>query len=66
MTVDGSCEGSIAHTPRGENGFGYDPLFIPDGYDRSFAEISGAEKGRISHRARALAEAKRLWWDEDL
>jgi XTP/dITP diphosphohydrolase len=41
---------------RGEGGFGYDPLFLPDGCDRSFAELSPREKNRVSHRARALAE----------
>lgn len=52
--VSGVCEGRIAETPAGANGFGYDPLFIPAGYDRTFAELSEEVKNRISHRARAL------------
>ena len=64
MSVDGCCEGRIATEPRGENGFGYDPLFIPEGGDRSFAEIGDMEKSRISHRARALEAARRRWWDD--
>lgn len=52
----GKCFGKIASSPSGAAGFGYDPLFIPDGHDRSFAEMSAAEKNAISHRARALGE----------
>lgn len=53
----GRCFGRIALAPSGDEGFGYDPLFIPDGYERSFAELSAGEKNAISHRGRALAEA---------
>ena len=49
------CDGHIAEAPSGDGGFGYDPLFIPDGHDRSFAELAPAEKNAISHRGRALA-----------
>ncbi len=52
---EGRCDGHIAESPSGEGGFGYDPLFIPDGYDRSFAELAPMEKNAISHRGRALA-----------
>ena len=52
---EGRCEGRIAEKPSGEGGFGYDPLFIPDGHDKSFASLSAAEKNAISHRGRALA-----------
>lgn len=52
----GTCEGRIAENPRGQSGFGYDPLFLPAGYDRTFGELSAAVKNRISHRARALAK----------
>jgi XTP/dITP diphosphohydrolase len=51
----GRCEGRIGLAPRGEGGFGYDPLFIPDGYELTFAELKPEIKNRISHRARALA-----------
>jgi XTP/dITP diphosphohydrolase len=63
QTVDGRCEGKIGHEPRGDQGFGYDPLFIPDGYTQSFGELSGDIKHSISHRGAALAEAKKAWWD---
>lgn len=51
---EGTCEGTITFAPRGEGGFGYDPLFVPDGYDQTFAELAQDVKNRISHRARAL------------
>lgn len=53
----GICEGQIAEGPRGNNGFGYDPVFIPSGFDRTFAELPVEVKNRISHRARALSGA---------
>jgi len=51
---EGICEGSITFAARGSSGFGYDPLFVPDGYDQTFAELSDEVKNTISHRARAL------------
>ncbi|MEN8815576.1 MAG: non-canonical purine NTP diphosphatase [Nonlabens sp.] len=51
---EGVCEGTILRERRGDKGFGYDPIFIPQGYDKSFAEMSLTEKGEISHRAKAL------------
>ncbi len=54
----GVCEGTIAEEPRGDNGFGYDPVFVPEGHAESFAQLPTAVKQRISHRARALAEAR--------
>ena len=51
---EGICEGIINSVPRGTGGFGYDPLFIPDGYDQTFAELPENIKNRISHRGRAL------------
>jgi len=57
---EGFCEGEIALAPRGSGGFGYDPLFVPDGYDLTFAELPEGIKNRISHRGRALAGAKQF------
>lgn len=54
ITVRGECSGQILHEPRGKNGFGYDPLFMPDGFDKSFAELDPEEKNAVSHRAAAL------------
>lgn len=53
-TADGVCEGSIIHAMRGNQGFGYDPVFLVQGTGRTMAELSLEEKNRISHRARAL------------
>jgi XTP/dITP diphosphohydrolase len=55
---DGVCRGKIISAPRGQNGFGYDPLFVPDGYDKTFAELGDEIKNQISHRALALAKLK--------
>jgi XTP/dITP diphosphohydrolase len=55
----GECEGHIIYEPKGSNGFGYDPLFVPNGFDRTFAELSGAEKNQISHRAVALQNLRK-------
>lgn len=52
--AEGVCGGKIADVPRGANGFGYDPIFIPDGFSETFAELSGGEKRKISHRGRAM------------
>ncbi|HDS74162.1 MAG TPA: RdgB/HAM1 family non-canonical purine NTP pyrophosphatase [Firmicutes bacterium] len=52
--ADGVCEGRIARAPSGNTGFGYDPVFVPDGYERSFAVLGPDVKNRLSHRARAL------------
>ena len=56
FTAEGSCPGTLANQPRGTNGFGYDPIFVPDGFDRTFGELSGDIKQQISHRARAIKE----------
>ena len=50
----GTCEGRLARAPRGTHGFGYDPIFIADGYDATFAELSVGAKNVVSHRAKAL------------
>jgi XTP/dITP diphosphohydrolase len=58
--VEGVCSGKIAHQPQGANGFGYDPLFIPDGYEKTFAELSNDIKNQISHRAKAFHRMKEV------
>lgn len=57
-TSEGICEGKIIFEERGTNGFGYDPLFVPDGFEQTFAELSDSIKNRISHRARALLKTR--------
>ena len=54
----GVCEGQIIDEPRGANGFGYDPIFIPQGFDKTFAELPNKIKNDISHRGRALQAAR--------
>src|SRR6185369_783333 len=56
-TFTGTVEGIIVPDPRGAGGFGYDPVFVPDGFDRTFAELSAEIKNGISHRARAFQAA---------
>ena len=53
---EGRVDGKIIEERKGENGFGFDPVFMPDGFDRTFAEMSGDEKKQISHRGRAVAK----------
>lgn len=57
---DGTCEGRILSRPGGQGGFGYDPLFVPDGHEKSFAELGEDVKNRLSHRAKALEKLKRF------
>jgi XTP/dITP diphosphohydrolase len=59
----GEVEGRLTWPPRGERGFGYDPIFVPDGYDRTFGEIDPDLKHRISHRARAFAKLAEACFD---
>ena len=54
--TEGTCEGTIAQEPKGTNGFGYDPVFIPEGYDCTMAQLEQSEKNRISHRYHALLQ----------
>ncbi len=54
LTVTKYCPGHITHEPAGESGFGYDPIFVPDGFDRTFAELGDEIKNKISHRAMAV------------
>ncbi len=60
LTARGECPGRIITVPAGENGFGYDPLFVPDGYNKTFAQLTAEEKNRISHRAKALEKLEQL------
>ena len=53
MMAEGRCEGALAREPVGGDGFGYDPLFIPQGHDRTYAQLGETEKNKISHRGRA-------------
>ncbi len=62
---EGRCEGALSRESKGGAGFGYDPLFVPDGYEHSFAELSDATKNALSHRGRAwsqLAACQRKPW----
>lgn len=63
LTARGECRGTIAREPRGTNGFGYDPIFIPEGNDRTFGEMADDEKRVLSHRSRAAAELIRKMLD---
>lgn len=56
IEVQGICNGKISRKIEGERGFGYDPIFIPDGYDKTFSDIGQEEKNKISHRALAIKE----------
>jgi XTP/dITP diphosphohydrolase len=58
QVFEGICEGRIGLKPKGQGGFGYDSLFIPDGYEQTFAELGEAVKNKMSHRAKALAKLK--------
>lgn len=59
LITEGKLRGHIAHEPRGTHGFGYDPVFIPEGYEKTLAELGPSVKDEISHRRRALEELKR-------
>lgn len=56
IVAHGECHGKIAHKPAGYNGFAYDMIFIPDGYDKTFAELEAEEKNKISHRGKAIKD----------
>ena len=60
IQVEGVVRGRIAEEEYGEGGFGYDPLFIPEGYDKTFGELPAEIKNNISHRARAIAELVKI------
>ncbi len=60
QVVIGKCEGHIINEPVGDSGFGYDPIFVPVGYDKTYAELGEEVKNRISHRSKALRSALKL------
>lgn len=72
LTYEGSCEGTILDEKRGESGFGYDPLFYFEEFDKSFAQCNSEEKNKVSHRGKALAELRSefdkvmIWLDQRL
>jgi XTP/dITP diphosphohydrolase len=59
-TVEGATDGVILEAPRGAGGFGYDPLFLPDGHARTYAEMAAGEKNTVSHRGKAIKSASAL------
>lgn len=63
LVVEAEWPGRIARIPRGENGFGYDPLFIVDGLEKHAAELPAAEKNKLSHRGQALQKLQAVWLD---
>jgi XTP/dITP diphosphohydrolase len=60
LHAEGVCEGTLTTRPRGSGGFGYDPIFVPEGWDRTMAELAPEEKDRISHRGRAFRALRDL------
>ena len=63
IAAEGLCEGTLTTRPRGAGGFGYDPIFLPVGWDRTMAELAPDEKDRISHRGRAFRALRALLLD---
>ena len=64
--AEGTCPGTITEEPTGTNGFGYDPVFLPSGFDRTFAELTSVEKNSISHRGLAARALKKILQEERL
>ena len=60
FSAEGEIKGNILDKPVGTGGFGYDPVFVPSGFDRTFAQMSGQEKNKLSHRGRALKTLKNI------
>ena len=63
IEAEGSCEGTIAYAPKGEGGFGYDPIFFVPSLKKTFAQLTEEEKNQISHRASALRNFRQVWQD---
>ena len=66
IAARGECYGHILTEPAGENGFGYDPLFVPEGYKKTFAQLTEKEKNQISHRAMALKKLEEVLKKESI
>ena len=66
VEMEGTVEGVIIDELRGSNGFGYDPVFMPEGYDVTFAEMDAAEKNRISHRGRATEKLRKYLTEKNI
>jgi len=66
ISAKGECHGTIAHEPAGLGGFGYDPIFIADGFDKTMAELSPDEKNKTSHRGAALREFAQLLLESEV
>ena len=66
VEMEGMVEGVIIDELRGSNGFGYDPVFMPEGYDVTFAEMDAAEKHRISHRGRATEKLRKYLTEKNI
>jgi XTP/dITP diphosphohydrolase len=62
VVVEGRIDGTLTFPPRGTRGFGYDPIFVPEGLDLTFGELEPARKDAMSHRARAFAKLKAALW----
>jgi len=62
LCARGECEGSLLFEAKGDNGFGYDPIFVPAGFDRTMGELSADEKNAISHRGKSFLELKNKLW----
>ena len=58
--AEGTCEGTLTGSPRGDRGFGYDPIFVPAGWDETMAELTDVQKDRISHRGKAFRALRAL------
>jgi XTP/dITP diphosphohydrolase len=65
LSAEGVCEGTLEPKRRGEGGFGYDPIFVPEGWDETMAEITPEQKDRISHRGRAFRALRALLQTDD-
>lgn len=65
LVARGECPGRIIEVPTGENGFGYDPLFVPDGIEKTYAQLTDEEKNQISHRAKALEKLEELLMERE-